>query len=69
MTEENNLETYLSISPERYGIYLIDKHKLDILYQSEEKINDNLIDHNSLSKFLDNIQAPNFDMYFDNSWF
>ena len=54
MTEENNLETYLSISPKRYGIYLIDKHKLDILYQSEEKINDDLIDFNSLSKFLDN---------------
>jgi hypothetical protein len=54
MTEENNLETYLSISPKRYGIYLIDKYKLDILYQSEEKINDDLIDFNSLSKFLDN---------------
>ena len=53
MTEENNLETYLSISPKRYGIYLIDKYKLDILYQSEEKINDDLIDFNSLSKFLD----------------
>ena len=53
MTEINNFETYLSISQSRYGIYLIDKYSLKIIYQNEKNINNESINYISLSEFLD----------------
>ena len=53
MIEGHNLETYLSISPSKYGIYLLDKKNLKKIYQSEEKIDDKSINHESFTHFLD----------------
>ena len=55
MTEETNPKTYLSISPGKFGIYLIDIKSFNYLYKNEIKIENNLtsIDQDILSKFLE----------------
>ena len=55
MIEETNLKTYLSISPSKFEIYLIDIKSFNYLYKREIKIENNLtsIDLNILSKFLE----------------
>ena len=56
MTKELEFETYLSISPSKFGIYLFDKKKVINLYNEELEIeyeNDD-IDLNVLNKFLEN---------------
>ena len=55
MTEEINRKTYLSISPSKYGIYLLDIKTFNYLYKQEVKIENNFnsIDVNILSKFLE----------------
>ncbi len=55
MNKEYDLETYLSISPNKFGIYLFDKKNLKNLYKAELLINENLnfINHGDLKKFLD----------------
>tara|TARA_Y100001936_G_scaffold245556_1_gene287704 strand:+ start:495 stop:1199 length:705 start_codon:yes stop_codon:yes gene_type:complete len=58
MIDEKEIETYLSISPNNFGIYLFDKKKLTDLYKEELNFenNSNIIDLNILNKFLeDNI--------------
>ena len=53
MTEDQEIETYLSISPSQIGIYLFDIKKLKNLYKQEIKYNnDEEIDLNYLNKFL-----------------
>ena len=56
MNKEQEFENYLSISPNKFGIYLIDKKNLKNLYNEELVINDNnnYIDFSILKKFLDN---------------
>ena len=55
MTEESQIDTYLTISKNKFGIYLLDKKKLNTLYKEElnleEKIND--LELKNLSNFLD----------------
>ena len=53
---EEELEYYLSISPNKFGIYLFDKKNLKNLYKEELIINYNstTLDFNTLKKFLDN---------------
>ncbi len=53
MTEEKNLETYLTISPKKYCIYLIDKKDLKKLYEDEVNIDKDVINFDTLIKFLD----------------
>jgi len=54
MTEKIYLETYLNISPYKFGIYLFDKKNLTNLYQQEIKFeNNNKIDFKLLNKFLE----------------
>tara|TARA_B100000989_G_scaffold275542_1_gene235160 strand:+ start:320 stop:1024 length:705 start_codon:yes stop_codon:yes gene_type:complete len=55
MTEEIIFEAYLSISQNKFEIYLLDKKNLNNIYKEEVKIkNDtNQIDYNLLSYFLD----------------
>ena len=55
MTEEINFETYLNISPSKFGIYLFDKKKLINLYEQEirlENKSDN-IEFGYLNRFLE----------------
>ena len=56
MIDETNPKTYLSVSPSKFGIYLIDIKNFNYLYQREIKIKNNhsSIDLNILSKFLEN---------------
>ena len=56
MNKEKDLETYLSISPNKIGIYLFDIKNLENLYEEELSINENSYPFNSeiLKKFLDN---------------
>ena len=56
MIDELDFETYLSISPKKIGIYLLDKKKLKNLYFKEQDLeNDNVFfDFYILKKFLDN---------------
>ena len=56
MTDELGLETYLSISSKKIGIYLLDKKKLKNLYFEEQDIKNNSVfsDLNILNEFLDN---------------
>ena len=55
MTEEENLKTYLSISPNKFGIYLFDIKSFTYLYEREIKIENNFTsaDMNILTKFLE----------------
>ncbi len=55
MNKEKELEYYLSISPNKFGIYLFDKKNLKNLYKKELIINENSksIDFINLKKFLD----------------
>ena len=56
MSNEFDFETYLNISPNKIGIYLLDKNKLVNLYFKEQnfKNNNNFIDINFLNEFLEN---------------
>jgi len=56
MNKENELQYYLSISPNKFGIYLFDVKNLTNLYKDEVSLNihSDFLDHNSLKKFLDN---------------
>ena len=56
MNKDQELENYLFISPNKFGIYLFDKKNFKNLYKEEQKIDDyrNFINHNDLKKFLDN---------------
>ena len=55
MTDEVDLETYLSISSKKIGIYLLDKKKLKNLYFQEQDIKNNniFLDLNVLNEFLE----------------
>ena len=56
MNKDLELENYLSISPNKFGIYLFDKNNLKNLYKEELIINDNskFLNLTNLQKFLDN---------------
>ena len=55
MSKENKLQYYLSVSPNKYGIYLFDTKNLKNLYKEEIILNNdtNYQNHNELKKFLD----------------
>ena len=53
MNKEQEFENYLSISPNKFGIYLIDKRSLRNLYKEELVINDNNKYIDLIEKFLD----------------
>ena len=55
MNKENELQYYLSISPNKYGIYLFDTKNLINLYKEEVILNNdtNYQKHYELKKFLD----------------
>jgi len=52
MIENSDFETFLYISKNKYQIFVYDKNNLKNLYDEEIK-NDNEIELNLLSKFLD----------------
>ena len=56
MNKEQELENYLSISPNKFAIYLYETKSLKNLYKDELDIsnNNNSLDLNILKKFLDN---------------
>jgi len=56
MNKEKELENYLSISPNKLGIYLFDKTNYKNLYKNEMTLNENINSDNFsiLKKFLDN---------------
>ena len=56
MNEEIEFETYLSISPNGIGIYLLDTKNLKNLYKQELNFNENIYINgfSNLKKFLDN---------------
>ena len=55
MSEEFELETYLSISQTKYEIYLFNTKNLSCLYQKEFKIKNNEdLNFSFLSQFLEN---------------
>ena len=55
MYKENELQCYLSVSPNKYGIYLFDTKNLKNLYKEEIILNNdtNYQNHDELKKFLD----------------
>ena len=55
MNKENELKYYLSVSPNKYGIYLFDTKNLKNLYKEEIILNNdtNYQNHDELKKFLD----------------
>jgi len=53
MAEEINFETYLSISKNKFEIFLFDNKNLENLYQNELKLESSRIDLKKLSNFLD----------------
>jgi len=53
MAEEIDFETYLSISKNKFEIFLFDNKSLENLYQNELKLESSIIDLEKLSKFLD----------------
>ena len=55
MNKENELQNYLSVSPNKYGIYLFDTINLNILYKEEIILNNdtNYQNYDELKKFLD----------------
>ena len=56
MNKDQQLENYLSISPNKFGIYLFDPKNLKNIYKEELIINqnNNYLNLNNLKKFLDN---------------
>jgi len=56
MTDELDFETYLCISSEKFGIYLLDKKNLKNLYFEEKNFENKyaFLDFNILKEFLDN---------------
>ena len=55
MIEELDIDTYLTISKNKFGIYLFDKKKLSTLYKQEFNFEDSVqdLELKTLSKFLD----------------
>ena len=55
MNKENELQYYLNVSPNKYGIYLFDTKNLKNLYKEEIILNNdtNYQNHDELKKFLD----------------
>ena len=55
MNKDNELQYYLSVSPNKYGIYLFDTKNLKNLYKEEIILNNetNYQNHDELKKFLD----------------
>ena len=55
MNRENELQYYLSVSPNKYGIYLFDTSNLTNLYKKEIILNNdtNYQSHDEIKKFLD----------------
>ena len=55
MIEEENFETYLSISPKKFEIFLFDKKNLKILYKNMLKLENEIdfLNLENLSNFLD----------------
>ena len=54
MSENFELETYLSISPTKFGIYLLNTKTLKNLYDKEITFKEtNLINYSHLKHFLD----------------
>ena len=55
MNRENELQYYLSVSPNKYGIYLFDTKNLTNLYKEEIVLNNdtNYQNYDELKKFLD----------------
>ena len=55
MTQELEVETYLTIQKNKFGIYLLDKKKMSTLYKEELNFEENVQDLvlKNLSKFLD----------------
>ena len=53
MAKEIDFETYLSISKNKFEIFLFDNKNLKNLYQNELKLESSIIDLEKLSKFLD----------------
>ena len=55
MNKEQDLENYLSVSPNKLGIYLFDTKNLNNLYKKELIIseNNNNLDSDIIKKFLD----------------
>ena len=55
MDKENELQCYLSVSSNKYGIYLFDTKNLTNLYKEEIILNNdsNYQNHDELKKFLD----------------
>ena len=55
MNKENELQYYLSVSPNKYGIYLFDTKNLTNLYKEEIILNNDTKyqNHDELKKFLD----------------
>ena len=53
MVEEIDFETYLSLSKNKFEIFLFDNKNLKNLYQKELKLEGNIINLEKLSKFLD----------------
>ena len=55
MNKENELQYYLSVCPNKYGIYLFDTKNLTNLYKDEIILNNNTNhqNHDELKKFLD----------------
>ncbi len=56
MIEEYEFETYLSLTPKSFSIYVLDKKNLKNIYEDKIIIKDTLnsLDNISLTKFLDN---------------
>ena len=55
MTEKSEIDTYLTISKNKFGIYLLDKKKMNTLYKEELNL-ENTVDDlelKNLSNFLD----------------
>ena len=55
MTEELEIDTYLTISKNKFGIYLLDKKKMNTLYKDELNFEDKVsnLELKNLSNFLD----------------
>ena len=55
MTEESQIDTYLIISKNKFGIYLLDKKKMNTLYKEELNLEDEVedLELKNLSNFLD----------------